>query len=351
MLRNFSGTAYGCRVPETTVPAARRVTLADVAVLARTTVPTVSKVLRGGTDVSLATRSAVLAAVETVGYVPRRGGRARPDEPPLLDLVLSDVHGSWANQALTGVEDAATRANYDVVLTIARRDGQWVQRVLRRRSAGAIITLVDPTPAQLAALRGGGVPVVLIDPMSRPPADVPSVGVTNWEGGRSAAEHLLGLGHRRLAAIGGQPAHLYSRARLDGFCSAVGARAGAGPVAIAHGDWRRERATVAALELLQRPERPTAVFACSDLMATGVYDAAHRLGLRIPEDLSVVGFDDIPEAEWASPALTTVRQPIADLGAAAVRMLLRVDQDRSEAAPKVELGTRIVVRASTSAPR
>ncbi|MGN6741865.1 MAG: LacI family DNA-binding transcriptional regulator [Amnibacterium sp.] len=327
----------------------RRVTLSDVAGRAGTTVPTVSKVLRGGTDVSLATRTAVLAAVEAAGYVPRTGVRPRTAEPALLDFVRSDVHGSWANQALTGVEEAATRAGYDVVLTIARRDGQWVQRLLRRRSAGAVVALVDPTPAQLAALRAGGVPVVLIDPMSRPPASVPSVGVTNWEGGRTAAEHLRSLGHLRFAAIGGDPSHLYSRARLDGFRSGV-AVGGADPVLVAHGGWRREPAAAVALDLLQGPERPTAVFACSDLMAMGVYDAARRLGLRVPGDLSVVGFDDIPEAEWASPPLTTVRQPIAELGAAAVRMLLRTRTEPTEDAPKVELGTRLVVRASTAPP-
>jgi LacI family transcriptional regulator len=185
--------------------------------------------------------------------------------------------------------------------------------------------------------------------MSRPPASVPSVGVTNWEGGRTAAEHLLSLGHRRFAAIGGEPSHLYSRARLDGFASGV-TSGGAPAPAVGHGDWRREDAAAVALELLQGPERPTAVFACSDLMGMGVYDAARRLGLRIPLDLSVVGFDDIPEAEWASPPLTTVRQPIAELGAAAVRMLLRTRTARTEDAPKEELGTRLIVRASTAAP-
>jgi LacI family transcriptional regulator len=224
--------------------------------------------------------------------------------------------------------------------------------VLRRRSAGAIITLVDATPAQLGALRAGGVPVVLIDPMSRPPASVASVGVTNWEGGHSAAEHLLDLGHRRMAAIGGHPSHLYSRARLDGFRSAVEHADGASPVAVDHGNWRRNEAAVVAQALLSQPDRPTAIFACSDLMAVGVYDAARRLGLRIPDDLSVVGFDDIPEGAWASPPLTTVRQPIAELGASAVRMLLRVREAPLDAvAPREELGTRLVLRASTSRPR
>ncbi|MDH2444049.1 substrate-binding domain-containing protein [Amnibacterium sp. CER49] len=327
----------------------RRPTLADVAAIAGTSVPTVSKVLRGGTDVSLAMRRAVMAAVESVGYAPREPRRPDSDAPVLLDFVLSDVHGSWANQALTGVEEAATDAGHDVVLTIARGDGTWVQHVLRRRSAGAIITLVDPTSAQLAALRAGGVPLVLIDPMSRPPSDVASVGVTNWDGGRVAAEHLLALGHRRFAAIGGTRGHRYSRARLDGFQSAV-QQAGGGPVLVEHADWRREPAALVAEALLDVPDRPTAVFACSDLMAIGVYEAARRLGLRIPDDLSVVGFDDVPEAAWGSPPLTTVRQPIAELGAAAVRMLLRVRTGRLAAVPREELATELVVRASTAPP-
>src|SRR4051812_36465079 len=327
----------------------RRATLSDVAAMAGTTVPTVSKVLRGGTDVSLPTRQSVMTAIAAVGYSPPGGNRAPADDPVLLDLVLSDVHGSWANEALAGVEDAATASNRDVVITIARSDGAWVQRVLRRQSIGAIVTLVDPTVAQLNTLHAGGVPVVLIDPMSRPPAHIASVGVSNWEGGRSAAEHLLALGHRRMAAIGGHRTHLYSQARLDGFRSGVAAVEDAGPVEIAYGDWRREQAAAAAESLLDRPDPVTAIFACSDLMAIGAYDAAQRLGLRIPEDLSVVGFDDLPEAEWASPLLTTVRQPIEELGAAAVRMLLRLrDHPQDSAAPREELATRLVVRSSTA---
>ena len=113
--------------------AGRRRTLAEVAAVAGTSVPTVSKVLRGGTDVSARTRLDVMAAVESVGYAPR-GARADRAEPALVDFVISDVRGSWVNEALVGVEEAATAAVHDVVLTIARRDGEWLQRVLRRRS-------------------------------------------------------------------------------------------------------------------------------------------------------------------------------------------------------------------------
>ena len=327
--------------------AGRKRTLAEVAALAGTSVPTVSKVLRGGTDVSARTRLDVMAAVESLGYVPRGGRTADRAEPALVDFVLSDVRGSWVNEALVGVEEAATAADHDVVLTIARRYGEWLQRVLRRRSAGIVIALVDPTTAQLELLRAAGRRYVLIDPMSRPPANAASVGVTNWEGGRTAAEHLLALGHRRFVALGGERNHLYSQARLDGFRTGVRSVAGAELLGEGSADWGREEAAVVAERLLRR-HGPTAIFCCSDLMAIGAYDAARTLGLRVPEDLSVVGFDDIPEASWATPPLTTVRQPIADLGAAAVRMLLRMAAGASIAAPREELATRLVERNSTA---
>lgn len=332
--------------------ASPRRTLADVAALAGTSVPTVSKVLRGRTDVSAQTRETVMAAMVETGYAPRGGMRLREPDSPLIDFVLSDVHGSWVHEALGGVEGAATAADLDVVLTIARRDGAWVQRLLRRRSAGAVIALVDPTPGQLETLRAARRPFVLMDPMSRAPLYAASVGVANWAGGRSAAEHLLGLGHRRLAAVGGVRSHLYSQARLDGFRSGVESTPGASVIDVGWADWHREPARAVADGILRRPDRPTAVFACSDLMAIGVADAARELGLRVPGDLSVVGFDDLPEAGWATPPLTTIRQPISELGAAAVRMLLRHPSADATTAPREELATALVVRGSTaSAPR
>jgi DNA-binding LacI/PurR family transcriptional regulator len=315
--------------------------------VAGTSVPTVSKVLRGGTDVSARTRDAVMAAVESLGYRPRDGRPRRSTEPALIDFVLSDVHGSWVHEALGGVEEAATAADHDVVMTIARRDGAWVQRVLRRRSVGVVIALVDPTGAQLDLLHAAGRRFVLVDPMSRPPAHAASVGVTNWEGGRTAAEHLLALGHRRFVALGGARSHLYSQARLDGFRSGLRGVDGAVVLGEASADWGREDAAVVAHRLL-RDHEPTAIFCCSDLMAVGAYDAAQRLGLRIPADLSVVGFDDVPEASWVVPQLTTIRQPIADLGAAAVRMLLRMTSAPGTAVPREELATTLIERASTA---
>lgn len=332
-------------------------TLSDVAALAGTSVPTVSKVLRGGTDVSPSTRERVMTAVREVGYAkatsrPRSKLPISSDAPALIHLVVNHVDGSWANRVLVGVEQAATAANVDVVITIAREDGEWVSRLLRRPSHGAVVVLVDPTSVQLAVLSAARIPVVLVTPMSRPAAAVPSVGVTNWEGGRSAAEHLLALGHRWFGIIGGGRDHLYSTARIDGFRSAL-RDAGVEDCEVAYADWSRERAAQEAAVMLAAETRPTAVFACSDVMALGVLDAAAEAGLRIPTDLSVVGFDDVPEAEWASPPLTTVRQPIAEMGAEAVGLLFRSRAwlgrpESGSPPPRVDLSTSVVIRRSTA---
>ena len=328
-------------------------TLSDVALVAGTSVPTVSKVLRGGTDVSPATRGRVMDAIRAVGYA--RGPKGTADNEPaaLIDLVVNHVHGTWANGVLTGVESAAIAANVNVVISIARENADWVSRLLRRPSRGAVVVLVDPTSSQFSALEAAGIPVVLVTPMSEPRAAVPRVGVTNWDGGRTAAEHLLSFGHRRFAIVAGERSHLYSRARIDGFRSALEA-AGGCRCTVVHADWDRGVAARAASALLERADRPTAIFACSDVMAVGVYDAASSLGLRVPRDLSVVGFDDVPEAQWAVPSLTSIRQPIAEMGAVAVRLLMQVPElgpmSRTRDINRVDLPTALVVRDSTGPP-
>ncbi|WP_051939123.1 LacI family DNA-binding transcriptional regulator [Phaeacidiphilus oryzae] len=337
-------------------PAGSRPTLSLVAETAGTSVPTVSKVLRGGTDVSAETRAKVMEAVREVGYT-RRGGakiEAPGDEGGLrnlLDLVVTHFEGSWANLVIAGVGREAAAAGLDVVLTLADPDSDWVSRLLRRRALGAIGVLVDPTSRQFNALSAAGVPMVLIDPMSTPPSGAASIGVANWNGGRIAAEHLLSLGHQRLGVVAGHARHLYSRARVDGFrAAAETASAGGATVSVAYGDWNRGRAAAATQTLLEKDPGITAVFACADSMAVGVYDTLRARGLRVPEDVSVIGFDDLPEADWVSPRLTTVRQPSTELGAEAVKLLRELTRGEDEGVrrpARMELATELVVRSST----
>jgi len=338
-------------------PDGRRPTLSAVAAVAGTSVPTVSKVLRGGTDVSPEMRLKVMDAVRTVGYT-RRGRSAgerfrdEADTPSTIELVVNHVEGTWMNRVLTGIEYEAAAAGLDVVITLARENQDWTSRLLRRRSAGAVVVLVDPSSSQFKALSAAGIPVVLIDPMSRPPDDAVSVGVANWDGGRMAGEHLFSLGHTRIGIVAGSRRHLYSRARVDGFRAVAEAAAPSEAViSVVHGNWDRGKAEAVTHSLFDADPAITAVFACSDTMALGVYDALAARDLRIPADVSVVGFDDRPEAQWARPSLTTVRQPTGEMGATAVKRLLEIvhtDGNGLQSRSRLELSTDLIIRASTS---
>jgi LacI family transcriptional regulator len=195
------------------------------------------------------------------------------------------------------------------------------------------------------------IPLAVVDPAGLPAIDVPTVGATNWAGGLSATEHLLSLGHRRIGFIAGPKRLLCSRARLDGYGAGLAA---AGleidPDLIRQGDFYHESGFAGADALLRLDRPPTAIFASSDQMAFGAYEAVRRRGLRVPDDVSVVGFDDLPESRWASPPLTTVRQPLAEMGLLAARTVLRLAQGEEIETPRVELATELVIRDSSAAP-
>src|SRR5579863_4110770 len=172
------------------------------------------------------------------------------------------------------------------------------------------------------------------------PASAPPTGL-------AATEHLLALGHRRIGAIAGPGDYLCSRARIDGYRSAL-ERAGLpfDPSLVRHGDFYHEGGFIRGGELLDLATPPTAIFAGSDQQAFGVYEAARQRGLRVPQDLSVVGFDDLPVARWVSPPLTTVRQPLAEMGRAAAQMLGEIIEDRPLRSRRVELSTELIMRES-----
>ncbi|GAB3398508.1 LacI family DNA-binding transcriptional regulator [Humibacter soli] len=335
-----------------------RVTMAQLARLAGTTVPTVSKVLNGRSDVSAATRERVMSLVEQTGYHRRpRAGRPRERETGgLVDLVISTVRGSWANLVMSGAESAAAAAGLDLVVTVSRpgqdAGSDWVARLLARRSRGATLALLTPTSAQLQTLDAAGIPLVLLDPSADSAAGVPSIGTTDWAGGYAAATHLAALGHRRIGLIAGEGDYRYGRARVDGFRAGLEQSGIELPESrVAHSAWSRDGAASIAERMLATSTPPTALFTCSDEMALGVYRAARSLGVSIPGDLSVIGFDDLPESSWITPAMTTVRQPIEEMAAAAMRMLLRVRAGTPAGSAREELSTELVVRGSTATAR
>jgi LacI family transcriptional regulator len=330
-----------------------RVTIMTIAQEAGVSVPTVSRVLNGRSDVSPRTRERVEQLLQEHGYrrrVSRQSGRAN-----LVDLVFNDLDSPWAVELIRGVEDVTHAAGVGTVVSAVHRRSsatkQWLQNLRARASDGVIFVTSDLTPPVYSELHRLGIPVVVVDPAGGGAADVPTIGATNWAGGRSATEHLVSLGHRRIALIAGPKHLLCSRARLDGYRAALEAAGIAvDQRLIQQGDFQHEGGFVACGALLDLPEPPTAVFASSDTMALGAYEAARRRGLRVPDDLSVVGFDDLPEARWSSPPLTTIRQPLIEMGSLAARTVLRLAQGEQIETPRVELATDLVVRDSTAAP-
>jgi LacI family transcriptional regulator len=331
----------------------RRVTIAAIAAAAGVSVPTVSRVLNGRTDVSAETRERVERLLREHGY--RRRNSRRRGQARLIDLVFPDVDSPWALELIRGVADELHAAGVGTVVSAVHRRSesarQWLRNLRARPSDGVIFVMSDvraPIHAQLNRLH---IPTVVIDPAHGESADVPTVGATNWAGGRSATEYLISLGHRRIGLVAGPRDLLCSRARLDGYRAALEAAGiGVDPGLIAQGTFYHESGFAAGNRLLDRADRPTAVFAASDQMAFGVYEAARRHGLQVPAALSVVGFDDLPVARWSAPPLTTVRQPLAEMGGLAARTVLRLARGETVQVPRVELATELVVRDSTAAP-
>ena len=330
-----------------------RVRIADIASAAGVSVPTVSKVVNGRADVSASTRARVERLLDERGYR-RRASANREGSPELLDLVFNELESPWAIELIRGVEEVAREHRLGVVLSAQEGPGalgrSWVDAVAARRSAGVILVVSELTREQAARLSARRIPFVVVDPDGEPGPDVPSVGATNWSGGLTATRHLLELGHQRVGMIGGPPTLLCSRARIDGYRAALDtAGLPVDPELIRTGDFHVESGFEHGTALLTMPDPPTAIFAGSDMQAFGVYEAARLLGLHIPEGLSVIGFDDLPMARWAWPPLTTIRQPLTEMAAAAARLVLGQGEDL-----RVELATSLVVRQSTaerSAPR
>ncbi|MFJ2815892.1 LacI family DNA-binding transcriptional regulator [Streptomyces sp. NPDC087294] len=332
-------------------------TLAVVAREAGVSVPTASKVVNGREDVAPETRRRVTEALDRLGYV-RRPRFDVAKVPALIDLVVHSLGTSWSGAVLHGVEAAAHDAGLEVVVSAGldrtrggRREQGWLDKLMARGSSGVLFHLAELTPAQYAWLTQHRIPFVMIDPVLEPPSGVVSVGAANWQGGVTATEHLLALGHERIAVVAGHQHKMCSSARVAGYRSAL-ASAGVRhrPEYVRHAGFDESVARRRMLDLLDLPEPPTAVFVCSDRMTLGVYEALVQRELRVPDDISVIGFDDLPESRWLAPALTTVRQPLSEMAATALRLLVRMRDGERPESTRTELSTRLVRRASTGPP-
>jgi len=326
----------------------RAVTITSIAAEAGVSVPTVSRVLNGRSDVAPQTRERIERLLREHDYrkPARRGTRAG-----LVDLVFNDLDSPWALEIVRGVEEVAHGSGAGTVVSAVHGRGsdrrQWLEN-LRDRATDAVILVMSDLDSELGAeLARLHVPAVVIDPAGNPAMDVPTIGATNWSGAVAATEHLVMLGHERIAHVSGPPGLWCSRGRLDGYRAGL-AEGGleVRPELVVAGDFDYLSGFEAGTTLLRLPQPPTAVFAASDHMAMGVYEAVRKAGRRVPDDVSVVGFDDLPEAQWASPPLTTVRQPLAQMGRMAAQVALRMVDGETVQTPRVELATELVVRES-----
>ncbi|MET9053250.1 LacI family DNA-binding transcriptional regulator [Streptomyces bacillaris] len=328
-----------------------RITLAQVAEQAGVSISTVSKVLNGRQDVAAPTRVKVERLLDAHAY--RRTTRSAR-EAPLIEIVFHELESIWAMELIRGVENVAKAHDAGVVLTESGTrhapGPEWMEAMLQRRPLGVVLVFSALPDEVKKQLRARSIPFVIVDPAGDPDPDVPSVGSANWSGGLAATRHLIECGHRRIGIVTGPEDMLCSLARLDGFRSAM-AMAGieVDPELVLFGDFHVEGGYDRAARMLDLPERPTAIFAGSDLQALGVLEAARVRGIHVPDDLSVVGYDDVPIARWASPALTTVHQPLRQMAEEAAQMLMRL-RAQEPVSTRLELATSLVVRKSTAPP-
>ncbi|GLY92868.1 LacI family DNA-binding transcriptional regulator [Actinoplanes sp. NBRC 103695] len=328
----------------------RSATLAMVAASAGVSVATVSRVLNGRADVGAATRERVETLLRQHEYRGRKRAPVRRSPATArLELLLPEPLSAYSIEILNGVRDIGVPA---VVGGFPDPDvpaGLWARDLVAAGREAVIAVVGDLTEEGYQALVRAGLPLVLADPGRVPRPEAASVGATNFAGGMAAAHHLVGLGHRRIAYVGGPSGAAHNQARLHGLRAALEA-AGCPPPDeyVRPGTFTHEHGLVAGSALLTLPEPPTAIFAASDETASGVIEAARGLGRRVPEDVSVVGFDDTQVARFSSPPMTTIRQPLREMGRVAARTALRLAVDESPDSYHIELATELVVRRSTA---
>ena len=326
----------------------RTVTIQDVAKKAKVSVSTVSRVLNGKADVAGETQERILGVIDDLGYTTNLAARSmRSLKKNLVGLIMPDIAYPFAIEVMKGVNRAIAESEFDLLVYTTgdvRKSGRisheqkYVSLLTNSISDGVI--LVAPVADEFNI----DAPIVSIDPLASNP-NYPAVHATNYQGALDAMEYLLGLGHRRIGFISGRAELESSNRRLKGYREAL-EKTGI-PVdegLIAPGDYTTATGFSGARQLLGLERPPTAIFASNDQMAMGVYQVAEEMGLRIPDDLSVVGFDNITESKYMG--LTTVDQFISEMGYVATQMLIKLINGAPLEEQTYRMQTRLVVRTS-----
>ena len=330
-------------------------TIRDVAERAEVSISTVSHVINNSRAVSDEARQKVEAAMTELGYKPNTLARnLRRQQTQSIGMLVPDSSNPFFAEIARGIEDASFEQNHSVILCNTEGDLEkqttYTNVLIQNQVAGIVFVAAGISTELVVDLQRRRVPVVVVD-REVPDVTVSTVLTNHYQGGRLATQHLIDLGHRRIACISAGSELSPSSDRVTGYQDIL--RENGLPIdeaLIVWGDFQYESGYRAANELLGLAEPPTAVFACNDLMAVGCISAATARGLHIPEDLSVVGFDDVQLASFTNPPLTTVAQPKREIGALAVQMLMARIKDL-DALPSLErLDTHLVIRNSTAVP-
>jgi LacI family transcriptional regulator, galactose operon repressor len=337
--------------------ATTRLTIRQIADLAGVSIATVSRVLNGRDDVAPETREAVTRVIRENGYTANRSARSlSAGRTGLVGVLVPLIYPAYFSSILAGAAEAMSELDLRVVLSPTGhehdREVSLLERLMHGMTDGALIVMPEESSPELELLVSGGYRFVVVDPIMPLAERIPSVSAAHTSGADQAMRHLLELGHRRIAQITGPRGWLATEDRRRGYQAAL-ASAGILPDPALEVEAIPEipPGRAAAELLLDRPEPPTAIFAFNDNIAIGAIQAARARGLSVPGDLSIVGFDDVEGATIVTPALTTVRQPLAEMGRTAVSLLNRLLERQRFETLHLELATRLVVRESTAPPR
>jgi LacI family transcriptional regulator len=335
---------------------ASKVTIIDVAAEANVSYGTVSRVINNDVHVKQETRDRVLQTMQRLGYVANRqarslaGGRTNS-----IGVLVPDLGTGYIGEIIRGIGAELALSDLDLILytthRTASKETNYVANLAKGMVDGLLLVLPRSPADFIGTLTQRNFPFVLIDHQGIGP-DCPAVGAANWQGGFTATEYLIKLGHQRIGFITGWMDLGCALDRLDGYRSALRTNhIPEEPELIYEGTFFQPDGFTGASTLLDLPDPPTAIFASNDVMAMGVMDAVRNKGLRVPDDVSVIGFDDIPQASLIRPALTTIRQPLEKMGLVATQMLLELLSQPQKKIGRIELPTELVVRDSCQAPR
>ncbi|GBD08205.1 Catabolite control protein A [Candidatus Thermoflexus japonica] len=334
--------------------ASRRVSIKDIARRAGVSHSTVSRALRGSPLVNPRTAERIRRLAARMGYVPNAAARSLvTTRTSIIGLVITTLADPFLAEIVRGVEEVALEAGYRLFLATSNADPERelaaVRALAESRVEGVIVASSRVGELYLPYLEALGVPIVLINQQREAPL-IYSVASDSYQGAVLAVSYLMRLGHTRIAYISGPPMARSDRLRRAGYQEALTA---AGippdPAWVVEGNGRPEAGEWGIQRLLEAPVRPTAVFCYNDMTAIGALRAARVAGLRVPEDLSIIGFDDILFAAYTEPPLTTIAQPKYEMGRTAMSMLLRLLQGE-RVSPQLQLPCRLVERASCGPP-